>query len=154
MGTCCSNQRAHPSPFMFPVDGNLVHLWWLRENDPAACQNFQRRRNNLFLCKGLYFFVSSKKKLWSSWLPRLPKPVSFSKRLKCNSPFPFLPFHNCFDISLACCDSWGRKESDTTEQLIWSDLMIFEGANQKTCARNTCFDSISWKRIWVDKVIG
>ena len=24
---------------------------------------------------------------------------------------------------LACCDSWGLKESDTTEQLIWSDLM-------------------------------
>ena len=24
---------------------------------------------------------------------------------------------------LACCDSWGRKESDTTEWLIWSDLM-------------------------------
>jgi len=23
---------------------------------------------------------------------------------------------------LACCDSWGREESDTTEQLIWSDL--------------------------------
>ena len=23
---------------------------------------------------------------------------------------------------LACCDSWGRKELDTTEQLIWSDL--------------------------------
>ena len=22
---------------------------------------------------------------------------------------------------LACCDLWGRKESDTTEQLIWSD---------------------------------
>ena len=22
---------------------------------------------------------------------------------------------------LACCDSWGRKESDTTERLIWSD---------------------------------
>ena len=26
---------------------------------------------------------------------------------------------------LVCCDSWGRKESDTTERLIWSDL-IFE----------------------------
>ena len=25
---------------------------------------------------------------------------------------------------LACCDSWGRRESDTTERLIWSDLMI------------------------------
>ena len=24
---------------------------------------------------------------------------------------------------LACCDSWGRKESDMTERLIWSDLM-------------------------------
>ena len=24
---------------------------------------------------------------------------------------------------LACCDSWGHKESDTTEQLIWSDLI-------------------------------
>ena len=25
---------------------------------------------------------------------------------------------------LACCDSWGRKESDTTEWLIWSDLIL------------------------------
>ena len=25
---------------------------------------------------------------------------------------------------LACCDSWGRKESDRTEQLIWSDLIL------------------------------
>ena len=24
---------------------------------------------------------------------------------------------------LACCDSWGHKESDTTELLIWSDLI-------------------------------
>jgi len=32
---------------------------------------------------------------------------------------------------LACCNSWGRKESDTTERLIWSDLkperFIFPG---------------------------
>ena len=25
---------------------------------------------------------------------------------------------------LACCDSWGRKESDTIERLIWSDLIF------------------------------
>ena len=25
---------------------------------------------------------------------------------------------------LACCDSWGCKESDTTERLIWSDPML------------------------------
>ena len=23
---------------------------------------------------------------------------------------------------LACCDSWGRKESDTTERLNWTEL--------------------------------
>ena len=27
---------------------------------------------------------------------------------------------------LACCDSWGHKESDTTERLIWSDLIWSE----------------------------
>ena len=27
---------------------------------------------------------------------------------------------------LACCDSWGRKESDTTEQLNWTELKIFK----------------------------
>ena len=27
---------------------------------------------------------------------------------------------------LACCDSWGRKESDTTERLIWSDLSVLQ----------------------------
>ena len=25
---------------------------------------------------------------------------------------------------LACCSSWGRKESDTTERLIWSDITL------------------------------
>ena len=27
---------------------------------------------------------------------------------------------------LACCDSWGRKESDTTERLNWTERWIFE----------------------------
>jgi len=27
---------------------------------------------------------------------------------------------------LVCCDSWGRKESDTTEWLIWSDALTSE----------------------------
>ena len=25
---------------------------------------------------------------------------------------------------LACCDTWGRKESDTTERLNWTELMV------------------------------
>ena len=28
--------------------------------------------------------------------------------------------------SLVCCNSWGRKESDTTERLNWTELMIEE----------------------------
>ena len=28
---------------------------------------------------------------------------------------------------LACCDSWGHKELDTTKQLIWSDLSVLVG---------------------------
>ena len=27
---------------------------------------------------------------------------------------------------LACCDSWGRKESDTTERLNWTELMLIK----------------------------
>ena len=27
-------------------------------------------------------------------------------------------------ISLACCDSWGHKESDTTERLNWTELIL------------------------------
>ena len=30
---------------------------------------------------------------------------------------------------LACCYSWDRKESDTTERLIWSDLCIYKKEN-------------------------
>ena len=27
---------------------------------------------------------------------------------------------------LACCDSWGRKELDTPEQLTWTDSIFFD----------------------------
>ena len=30
---------------------------------------------------------------------------------------------------LACCDSWGRKESDTTERLNWTELKLRSGAS-------------------------
>ena len=28
---------------------------------------------------------------------------------------------------LVCCDSWGRKESDTTDRLNWTDLELHDG---------------------------
>ena len=36
---------------------------------------------------------------------------------------------------LACCDSWGRKESDTTEQLNWTELMTVNGTNAYTALK-------------------
>ena len=45
---------------------------------------------------------------------------------------------------LACCDSWGRKESDTTELLIWSDLtgMFCDVAGARTLKLNWRF--VDW----------
>ena len=32
--------------------------------------------------------------------------------------------HSNYQGGLACCDSWGRRELDTTERLIWSELIV------------------------------
>ena len=34
-------------------------------------------------------------------------------------------FFSIYLHALACCDSWGRKESDTTERLNWTELNWF-----------------------------
>ena len=47
---------------------------------------------------------------------------------------------------LACCDSWGCKESDTTERLIWSDLIICEIDHQSRF--------YAWGRVLRDGVLG
>ena len=55
-----------------------------------------------------------------------------------NDPFPSFDEHHWFDGhefgwtqgvgdgqgGLACCNSWGRKESDTTERLNWTELNV------------------------------
>ena len=47
---------------------------------------------------------------------------------------------------LACCDSWGRKESDTTERLIWSEA---ENGNplQNSCLRNPMDGGTWWATV-------
>ena len=35
---------------------------------------------------------------------------------------------------LACCDSWGRKESDMTEQLNWTELIILPSIGKRVVA--------------------
>ena len=40
----------------------------------------------------------------------------------CFSGKPVPPNLSQHESNLACCDSWGRKESDTTERLNWTEL--------------------------------
>ena len=47
---------------------------------------------------------------------------------------------------LACCDSWGRKESDTTGRLIWSDLIL---NSEKAMATHS--STLAWKIPWVEE---
>ena len=46
---------------------------------------------------------------------------------------------------LACCDSWGRKQSDTTEQLNWTELKCVLGILQTI--------NIAWINFQYDSII-
>ena len=52
----------------------------------------------------------------------------------------------------ACCDSWGRKESDTTERLIWSDIWGAQPIKNPPAMRETGFNpwvgKIPWSWAW------
>ena len=39
---------------------------------------------------------------------------------------------------LACCDSWGRKESDTTERLNWTELKLGSDLHKSICECFVC----------------
>ena len=60
---------------------------------------------------------------------------------------------------LACCDLWGRKESDMTERLIWSDLIRMYGgfscgsAGRETTCNAGDLDSIPGFDPWVGKIL-
>jgi len=52
---------------------------------------------------------------------------------------------------LVCCDSWGRKESNMTEQLIWSDLIwyTFIGEGQPgNPLQYSCLENPMDRRAW------
>ena len=49
---------------------------------------------------------------------------------------------------LACCDSWGHKESDTTEQLNWTELKIPKNSYKRTTKMMT---TTRWQQITTQK---
>ena len=52
---------------------------------------------------------------------KLPRIKAKAATLSC-SMLEWTPGVGDGQGGLACCDSWGRKESDTTEQLNWTEL--------------------------------
>ena len=54
--------------------------------------------------------------------------------------------------SLACCSPWGRKESDTTEQLNWTELKWHEepwAALAHIKHRGLCTTELNWKTFYI-----
>ena len=51
---------------------------------------------------------------------------------------------------LACWNSWGHKESDTTERLIWSDLIGHENIDYSTGRKNFTYylEMFYWKSVF------
>ena len=117
----------------------------------------RRRGNGELVINGVKFQLSKINKLCvvlcsvAQSCPTLCDPVTVALQVLCPwgfsrqeywSGLPCPPLGNlpnlgiqptglphCKQIGLACCDSWGRKESDTTEQLNWKiiqrvDLML------------------------------
>ena len=68
----------------------------------------------------------------------------------------FVDFCCCYSVDgdgqggLACCNSWGRKESDTTERLNWTELKSFwPFATPKTVAHlHPLSMGLSWQNYW------
>ena len=86
------------------------------END---CQSLEGRANWERILKVTHFYIYKINKIWRS------KFELHDLITRSNHEFEQSLGVGDGQGSLACCNSWGRKESDTTEPLIWSDLIWF-----------------------------
>ena len=65
----------------------------------------------------------------------------------------------CGQGDLTCFDSWGRKKSDMTERLIWSDLIwilqnflvVWNLSEMSTCQKSLLWIFVELKHIWVQQ---
>ena len=49
---------------------------------------------------------------------------------------------------LACCDSWGHKESDTTERLNWTELNLLLGEGNGKPLQYSCLENPADRGAW------
>ena len=74
--------------------------------------------------------------------------LGVSSRRKWQPTPVFLPGESQGQRSLVGCCLWGRTESDTTEQLIWSALMGLLWVGHDWATSLTLFTFMHWRRKW------
>ena len=87
------------APILWPPDGKR----WLIGNDPDAGKDWRQEEKRM----------------------TEDEMVGWHHRLDGHG-FEWTPEAGDGQVGLARCSSWGRKESDTTEQLNWTELKIME----------------------------
>ena len=94
----------------FPIINYINNLWppqaksWLIGKDPDAGRDWGQEE------KGM---IEHEMAGWHHWLN--------------GRESEWTPGAGDGQRGLACCDSWGRKESDTTERLTWRQLLTVSG---------------------------
>ena len=75
------------------------------------------------MCERIWFYSSGHLlQFHTSWTERVPSKKVAWKGTLFNLKTLF--YNTLIQGGLACCDSWGRKESDTIERLNWTDWIL------------------------------
>ena len=135
------------------ISGRFFTAWATREPTPAVGQlTFSRPKREtlsfrIYLCSLRQSYVIQPNRLYTPGARNLRSHLRISTRTPALKDLfqqgekMYFGWHHWLDGresqwtpgvgdgqgGLACCDSWGRKEWDTTERLIWSDLIWWYG---------------------------
>ena len=107
------NRTVHCTDFLCQHDGFNIHLW-NSSTLATSCEELTHWKR-LWCWEGLKAGGEGDNRGWDGWMASLTQWTW----VWVNSGSWW------WTGGLACCDSWGHRESDTTEPLIWSDLMFY-----------------------------
>ena len=77
---------------------------------------------------------------WDGWMEQWPNGHEFEQALGVGDG----------QGSLACCSPWGRKESDTTERLNWTDWPASQIYRKHSVALSRAVSKYVWARVEKD----
>ena len=139
----------------------LRSLWWERQCYTTARPLTPHSTSGDFCAiiqSECYIFIPNKSFNVTHLMNHMKNQIS-----ALNDPFPSFDEHHRFDghefgwtpeVSdgqggLACCDSWGRKELDTTEWLNWTELNWIHTVGEMA----THSSILAWRIPWTEEPI-